>query len=198
MKSFSNLSDAELAQLIRVGDYAAFTEIYNRKCEPLLIYVSKITGNNLEEAQDILQEVFISLWKRHELISTENLQSWLYGDARKNALFHLRTAKNRDKYIAGLADYLTEVSSPLDEEIEVKELSRLIDSEIDRLPEKMREIFILSRKENLSYKEIAEKLGISDKTVKKQINNVLKIFRNRLDTGSAGLIAVFVVTLLKK
>ena len=198
MKSLSNLSDVELAYLLKGGDYAAFTEIYNRKCEPLLSYVSRITGNDLEEAQDILQEVFISLWTRHELIATDNIQAWLYGAARRNALFHLRTAKVRDKYIASLADYFTEVSSPPDEEIEVKELAKLIDSELDRLPEKMREIFILSRKENLSYKEIALKLGISDKTVKKQISNVLKIFRNRLDNKNAGLLAVFVVALFDR
>lgn len=198
MKNCGNLSDIELAHLLQDGDYNAFTEIYNRNWKNLLRYVSRIAGDDQDEAEDILQEVFISLWKRHAVLQTENLQSWLYGAARRNALFHLRTAKTRNKYIASLSDYLTEVSTNLDDEIEVKELSALIDREIDRLPHKMKEIFILSRKENLSHKEIADRLGISDKTVKKQINNVLKIFRNRLDNGSAGLIALIVINLFKE
>ncbi|WP_256006762.1 RNA polymerase sigma factor [Pedobacter deserti] len=197
MKSRGKLSDQALTQLLQRGDYAAFTEIYNRNWEPLLRYISRVTGEDNEGAQDILQEVFISLWNRHSLIVNADIKPWLYGAARRNALFHLRTAKTRHKYITNLAEYLSEVSSPLDEEFDAKELTIIIDQEIDRLPEKMREIFLLSRRQNLSYKEIAEQLNISDKTVKKQISNVLKIFRQRLDRRNAGLIAILALILFK-
>src|SRR5690606_16277594 len=62
-----------------------------------------------------------------------------------------------------------------------KELSALLDAEIENLPERMREVFLLSRKEHLSYKEIAERLNISDQTVKKQIYNSLKYLRLKID-----------------
>src|SRR5690606_17291029 len=67
------------------------------------------------------------------------------------------------------------------QDIDARALSSLIDAEIEKLPEKMRQVFVLSRKENLSYKEIAERLKISDQTVKKQISNSLKYLRLKID-----------------
>lgn len=197
MRINNKLSDQELAELIREGDYAAFTEMYNRNWENLLRFVSKIVHDE-DDAQDIVQEVFISFWKRHKEIELRNFSSWLFGAARKHALFYMRTSSNRDKYLISLASYLSEVSDSLNEQLDAKELSAFIDREIEKLPAKMKEVFILSRQGNLSYKEIATQLNISDKTVKKQINNVLKHLRVNLDEESTGMIAVTVIALFQK
>ncbi|MFC0318668.1 MULTISPECIES: RNA polymerase sigma factor [Olivibacter] len=180
------LNDQELCSLLKKEDYGAFSEIYNRNWEKILRYVSKVISIDSEDAQDVVQEIFLSLWKRKNEIQIDNLISWLYAAARKQALFHLRTNSNRKKYLLSLSEKLSEISDSLNEQLAESELAALIDREIDKLPAKMREIFILSRKENLSYKEIAEKLGISDKTVKKQINNTLKKFRIKIDADSLG------------
>ncbi|TKC04438.1 RNA polymerase sigma factor [Pedobacter frigoris] len=195
MSDYSAYSDQELAALFKEGDYSAFTEIYNRNWEGLLNYVSKITNEEHDDAQDIVQEVFVSFWNRHRHVEIANFSSWLYGAARKSALFYLRTSRNRTKYIESLAGYLTEISESPDELLIAKDLSDFIDKEIDTLPAKMKEVFILSRREHLSYKEIAQRLNISDKTVKKQISNVLKHFKLKMDEESAGLIAVTTILL---
>lgn len=194
---YKQISDAELSDLVKGSDYAAFTEIYNRNWEALLAYVSKIVAD-ASDAQDIVQEVFISFWKRHQDIELRNFSAWLYGAARKRALFYLRTANNREKYLLSLSSFLTEISDSLNEELDAKELSSFIDREILKLPVKMREVFILSRKENLSHKDIAAKLDISDKTVKKQISNVLKHFRGKMDDESIGIIALITISLFRK
>jgi len=195
--TYKQISDAALSNLVKGGDYMAFTEIYNRNWLGLLQYVSKIV-TDLSDAEDIVQEVFISFWKRHEEIELRNFSSWLYAAARKHALFYLRTSNTREKYLKSLAACLTEVSDSLNDELDAKELQVFIDREIEKLPLKMREVFILSRKEHLSHKEIAERLEISDKTVKKQIGNVLKHFRGKMDDESIGIIAVLTIALFRK
>ena len=195
--TYKQISDAALSNLVKGGDYMAFTEIYNRNWLGLLQYVSKIV-TDLSDAEDIVQEVFISFWKRHEEIELRNFSSWLYAAARKQALFYLRTSNTREKYLKSLAAFLTEVSDSLNEELDAKELQIFIDREIEKLPLKMREVFVLSRKEYLSHKEIAERLEISDKTVKKQIGNVLKHFRGKMDDESIGIIAVLTIALFRK
>ncbi|MBE9600029.1 RNA polymerase sigma factor [Pedobacter sp. MC2016-24] len=195
--TYKQISDAALSNLVKGGDYMAFTEIYNRNWLGLLQYVSKIV-TDLSDAEDIVQEVFISFWKRHKEIELRNFSSWLYAAARKQALFYLRTSNTREKYLKSLAAFLTEVSDSLNEELDAKELQVFIDREIEKLPLKMREVFILSRKEHLSHKEIAERLEISDKTVKKQIGNVLKHFRGKMDDESIGIIAVLTIALFRK
>ncbi|MNL44326.1 RNA polymerase sigma factor [compost metagenome] len=67
-------------------------------------------------------------------------------------------------------------------ELDERELTRLLQQEIDKLPAKMRQVFEMSRNQHLSHAEIAQQLGISDQTVKKQVNNALKILRSKVNT----------------
>jgi len=194
---YKDISDAELSTLVKGGDYLAFTEIYNRNWSGLLHYVSKIVSDS-SDAEDIVQEVFISFWKRHETIEWRSFSAWLYGAARKQALFYLRTSNNREKYLSSFSLFLTEVSDSLNEQLDAKELVAFIDRELEKLPPKMREVFVLSRKDQLSHKEIAQRLDISDKTVKKQIGNVLKHFRGKMDDEAIGIIAVLSIALFRK
>ncbi|MNY64348.1 RNA polymerase sigma factor [compost metagenome] len=87
------------------------------------------------------------------------------------------------KYISSISEFAEKDNCITDHLVREKELSALIEREILALPPKMREVFELSRKGNLTHKEIAVKLNISEKTVKKQVNNSLKVLRTKL--GSA-------------
>jgi RNA polymerase sigma factor (sigma-70 family) len=88
--------------------------------------------------------------------------------------------KVRSNYLSSLEDYIKKNEYSGEYRVREKQMQELIEKEITSLPPKMREVFELSRKANLNYREIAEKLNISDNTVKKQMSNALKILRSRL------------------
>lgn len=173
-------SDKELVVLLKDRDHAAFTEIYNRYSVPVLYQISQMLRDR-ESARDLLQDLFIALWNRPEHLHVEaNLRAYLYVAARNRVFDLIEKGKVRSDYLIAVARYATEVSLETLNELDERELSKIIQREIDALPPKMKEVFELSRKENLSHLEIAKKLGISDKTVKKQINKALHVLRDKV------------------
>lgn len=172
-------SEEDLLAGIQCGDYAAFTEVYTRFIEKLHLFSQKIELDNADR-EDIIQEVFSSLWLRRADLKIENLGAWLYISVRKQALYQLRKKKYRDRYIQSIVDFVTPFYDPILGVIQEKELQAYLDCQLEKLAPRAQEIFRLSRKEYLSYKEIAQRLDISEKTVRKQIQNVLKVFRYKL------------------
>lgn len=173
-------SDDRLLTLLKEDNKEAFDLIYNRYWEQLFVYVAKVIIDK-DEAKDIVQEVFVSLWfRRMNLNDIISLQAYLFTAARYRGLTYIKDNIYKDKYLASLKQFFDEECESTSQQVEASELSSWIDDEIASLPPKMKEVFILSRKENLSHKLISEKLMISDKTVKKQINNVLKHLRVKL------------------
>jgi RNA polymerase sigma-70 factor (ECF subfamily) len=172
--------DDQLLMLLKEDDKEAFDFIYNRYWGPLFIYVAKVVADK-DAAKDIVQEVFVSLWfRRMSLSDIISLRAYLFTAARYKGLTYIKDNIDKNKYLESLKLFFEGEGSSISQQMEANELSLLIDREIASLPPKMRAVFILSRKENLSHKLISEKLMISDKTVKKQINNVLKHLRLKL------------------
>ncbi len=193
---FKNLADEKLLEFIREGDdRTAFDEIFNRYWERLFMYAAKVIRDE-EEAQDIVQEVLVSLWQRRENLSIDSLSSYLYGAIRFKGLAYVRANLTRNNYLESLGYFFEEGRDLINEQLDAQELETLIRTEIDRLPPRMKEIFILSRIEQLSHKEIAERLNISDQTVKKQINLSLKLFRLILDERSGTVISLVIARFL--
>ena len=173
-------SDLELLSRVREGDESAFEAIYKRYYSLLYIHACKLLKES-DEAEDCVQEVFSGLWqKAGQLEISVSLSSYLYTSIRNRVLNRIEHKRVKDAYLFSMQRFMKEGESIIDEELRVRELTALIEKEIAALPEKMREVFELSRREELSHKEIAEKLKISDKTVKKQVSNAIKILRNRL------------------
>lgn len=180
MAALHTLSDTELIDLLQSGDQNAYTQIYDRYQGLLYIYACKITKDEIE-AEDIVQEVFFYLWdKRNTIIFNTSLPAYLYSAVRYKFFNLLDHKKVRSNYIDSFKEFIDNGSIEADYAIREKELILLIEKEILLLPSKMREIFELSRKAQLSHREIAEKLNISEKTVKNQVNNALKQLRVRL------------------
>jgi RNA polymerase sigma-70 factor (ECF subfamily) len=179
-KDFILCSDDRLLELLSEDNRKAFDLIYSRYWQLLFVYVAKVVTDR-DEAKDIVQEIFVSLWlRRANLTEIVSLKAYLLTAARYKGLNYIKDNISRGKYLESLKTFFDYGSDAVNEQMAVNELSVIIDREIENLPPKMREVFILSRKENLSHKLISEKLLISDKTVKKQINNVLKHFRLKL------------------
>jgi len=134
------------------------------------------------EAEDLVHELFVSLWlNAAEMTINVTLSAYLYR-AIKNRIFNLFAhQKVKVTHLESLQAYINAGDWQTDDQLRAKELALLIEKEVSQMPVKMREVFELSRNAGLSYKEIAERLDISDKTVKKQINNALKILRLKIN-----------------
>ncbi|QNR86727.1 RNA polymerase sigma-70 factor [Pedobacter riviphilus] len=180
MRVYGSYSDSELAFLLTQGDELAFTEIYNRFYGLLFIHASKRLNDD-EEAKDVLHQLFESLWvKRLQVAPDGNLSAYLYTSVRNRVLDVFAHQKVESKYVDSLQDYIDQDHVLTDYMVREKQMALLIEQEIDALPPKMREIFILSRKEHKSHKEIALELGLSELTVKTQVKKALRILKSRL------------------
>lgn len=182
MDNYQGYTDSALLALIADGDELAFGEVYRRYKGVLFLHARRILGND-EEGKDVLQELFTTLWIRRNSIDLKtNLSAYLYTSVRNRVFDIIAHRKVEERYIASLATFIEKGEYFTDQQLLEQELKEVIEKEIALLPPKMREVFELSRKQELSYKEIADQLHISDKTVKKQVNNALHILRKKLDT----------------
>lgn len=175
MPDYTELTDKELTTLLRsthAEGHAAFTEIYNRYWQ--MAYRSAYNILDDEEAcMDVLQDVFVWLWKNHEGQNINSIKAYLLTAVKFKMLNVIRQGKLKEKaYTIALPDEAD--PADLQSDLEVKELMRMIDDFTDKLPSQAQQIFRLSRYEQLSNKEIAIKMGLSEKTVKNQLNISLK------------------------
>lgn len=173
-------SDLQLANLLQSGDHEAYTEIYHRFKTVLYIHAyNKL--RHTEEAKDLVQDLFVWLWhNRADFHLKEQLSSYLY-KAVRNRVFRIIERKGlASGHIASIQHSIQAGNNITDHRVRENLLMAIVNREVEALPPKMKEIFLLSRQGNLSHKEIADALGIADVTVKKQINNALRILRSRL------------------
>lgn len=176
----SRIPDEDLLLLFKAGERAAYEQIYNRYWAIMYVYARKIMAD-ADDAQDIVQEVFTYLWhKGAELVIKTSLPVYLYTAVRYRIFDLLDHRKVRTDYKAYLQQFIDEGEYITDNQLREKELVAVIEREVALLPAKMREMFEMSRNEGLSHKEIAEKLGVSDLTVKKQVSNAVKILKGKL------------------
>lgn len=171
-------TDAELLQLLYQGDKTAFTCIYERYWKILFNSTYKRLKNK-EQSQDIVQAVFSDLWRRRKEVIIENLSAYLHKAVRFQ-VFKLISRK------PSLCEFLDEfdviLTSPIraDDDLLEKEILILVKLWVDALPQKRRTIFLMFVNDELSTREIAVKLGISQKTVQNQLNTAVTTLRARL------------------
>lgn len=143
----------------------------------MLVNFANFYLKNEQDSIDIVQELFKSIWeKRENLILPENPKSYLLKAIKNRCYNKLTRNKTSTNSIDYLENILIENKTPADI-LENRQTAIKIDELINKLPEKCREIFVLSRFENMSYKEIADSLDLSIKTVENQIGNALKFLR---------------------
>ncbi|WP_316794481.1 RNA polymerase sigma-70 factor [Pedobacter frigoris] len=174
------IDDEAVLNSLQLGDKEAYEHIYDKYWAIMYRHARKMLQND-EEAKDVVQEVFVMLWIKAESgVIRSPLAAFLYTATRNKILDHIKHSKVRDKYLSSLKDEMESYVEPPDATVSQRELSRQIELEINALPCKMRQVFELSRRQYRTHKEISEYLNISDKTVKKQINNALHILKSKL------------------
>lgn len=175
MIAHNTLTDQELADLLRSGDQLAFRELYNRYWSILLDSAYKRL-DSIEAAEEVVQELFVNIFvKRENLKITSSLEGYLK-NALKYKIFDIfRSQSIHNSYIDSVLNQNNVVSLTPEHNLQTKELILKIDRATQKMPEKCREVFLLSRMEQLSNKSIAEKLNISVSTVEKHISKAMNI-----------------------
>lgn len=165
---------------LKSGDKKIFEEVYRLYFSPLCFYCVRYVGD-MEEAKEIVQSIFLNLWlKRNEINISTSIKSYLYKAVQNLSLNQLQQQKTKQKYMIRKAHFPKQNSENGELKMEEEELRNEIRKAILGMPDKRREIFELSRFENLKYAQIAERLTISVKTVEAQMSKSLKYLRKVL------------------
>ncbi|WP_164111971.1 MULTISPECIES: RNA polymerase sigma factor [Sphingobacterium] len=173
------LNDVALLQEMARGSTKAYEQLYEHYFDDIYQHVFSKIGEE-EATKDIVHEIFLKLWeKRKYHNNVGNVKGYLFMITKNHILDIIARHKVLQKYYDSFRGSIG-LTEGTDHLIQEKEINRYLEEAIDALPAKMRNIFELSRKEFLSHKEIADKLDISEKTVKTQINNALKVLRKKL------------------
>lgn len=177
--------EKELVFLLRSGEVTAFEHIYTIYYDALLNYADRLL-NDSEAARDVVQQVYYKIWEGHENLDISlSIRAYLFKSVYHGSLNTLAHKKNVQKYEQEqMVDFYfsTVIQSPEAEmELWRADMTKALDEAIATLPEKCREVFILSKVEGLKNREIAEKLNISEKTVERHMSIALSRLREELD-----------------
>lgn len=155
-----------------------FTVIFRRYEANLFKFAFRLTKSE-NFAQDVVQDVFLSLWRHMDQINEiDNIESWLFKATENKVIdFFRKSALDQRIRDAIWTNMQMKSTSGMDQYLERKEFHMLIRRAIDALPEQRRLVYLLHRDEDLSYKEIAEKLNISHHTVKNHLSAAVKSIR---------------------
>jgi RNA polymerase sigma-70 factor (ECF subfamily) len=173
---------------IRKGDTKVFEELFNVYYHRLIIYAISYVEEN-QAAEDIVQEIFFSIWKNRKdsLIST-SISSYLYRAVHNRSIQYLRHKKvisdYEEKYLLKVkeAEMMYGLSGDYHySDIQYNEIEKIMNQTFDTLPEKTREIFRLSRENNTTNRKIAEAMKIDVKTVEYHISKTLRLLRHALN-----------------
>lgn len=168
------VEDAELAKRIKDGDHHAFKQFFDRYHASLLGYLKR-RGMDPEAAEDIIQNAYIFIWeKRADIDSSKSLRAFLFRIGYTRALNYFRDTAKFDGE-ADLTLHTAESSASASTELNLT--NKHLQKAIQTLPERRRAVFELCFLEDLTYRETAETLGISIKTVENQMAHALKTIR---------------------
>ena len=178
MSKFDWLTDEELNSLVHKGNDIAFRELFNRYWEKLYVAAYKVLGDEMI-CEDIVQDIFLDLLVRSSGMPIANVKAYLYKAVQFQVAGHIKKLRFLGKRGKIIENYAT--GNNIEEQMSFGEVQSILDKSIALLPRRCREVFCLSRFEDLSNKEIANKLGISVFTVETHMKKALKYLRKSLD-----------------
>lgn len=177
-------SNSELILLIQKDDRVAFYHIYERYSKRLFGFVLRYIKQK-EDAEEIVQEVFVKIWEsRNKIDAYSSFESFLFTIAYNTTISLLRKRSSEKIYLEYLKSLQQCANSPdLIDEIQYNELNNRVQTLLNELTPRQKEIFQLSREDGLSHDEIAKKLDISVNTVKKHMGNTLAFLKSQIDSS---------------
>lgn len=174
-------TDEQLLQQMADDDRQAFTMLYHRYWEDMFITAAKALRGK-EAAADVVQDVFLSFWnRRNELNIQGSFAAYLHTSVRYKCIHYIEKNITRRDYLVQFAEVIISSSAANSEiNLDLKEMQKTIDRTVAAMPPKMKEVYKLSRHQQMSHKEIAENMSISVETVKKHIHHALYLIRKAL------------------
>jgi len=175
-------SDSELFEELKKDNKMAFSILFDRYSDILFRFIQKRI-ESIPDVEDIIQEVFISMWNRRSKIEVgDSIYPYLFKAAKYEMIDWLIKSEKRNRHLDYLEinkdQYLIGTTS--EDELIAKELAKLLENEMSRMPDTMRSIFRLSRSEDMSIKDIANQLSLSEQTVKNNVSMALNRLKFKL------------------
>ncbi|MFC4219139.1 RNA polymerase sigma factor [Flagellimonas marina] len=170
-------NDQELLSRLKKGDVLAYEEIYSKYAERLFFYAMNIFKQQ-ELCEDILQNVFVHLWEKRKEHNITHLKAYLHQAVKFQIFKMLRNQRFTHEDLTRLN--IVDASLNASRKMEFDELESLVKNLVNNLSPRCREIFIMSRFEEKSNKQIAEELGLSIQSVKNQISKALKLLKEQI------------------
>lgn len=171
------------------GDEQAFDELYRRHVTDVLRLISNKIGCS-QTARELSQDIFLAIYcQREKSLEIEDFKSYLLSMAKHKIFNYYRHQLVQERYERELQRSRTFEPDPY-HPVESKELFQLLSQQIERLPPKCREVFLLSRNEHLSYKMISERLSISENTVDQHIRKALRVLRSAVSQYGGAMVAL--------
>jgi RNA polymerase sigma-70 factor (ECF subfamily) len=165
---------------IKSGDEQAFEQLFRAQYPVLCGYARKYI-NDLDQAEEIVQEMFFNFWQKKEKLEINiSVEAYLFRSVRNSCLNYLKHLKIREEHRLATTQEIKKKEQEVHDNVVALELQEKIESVIEQLPPERKKIFKMSRYEELKYKEIAEKLNLSVKTVEVQMSKALKYLRQHL------------------
>jgi len=191
-------NELSLFRDLATGDEQDFRRVFHYYNARLFPFILKVVKEE-EPARELVQDTFLKLWLHREAVSAmDNPSSWLFRVASNLAISYLRTKAARQRRdIASIQAGDTEAEQlDIESGIDAKKLQAIIDEAIDQLPDRRKEIYKLSRLAGLSHKQIAEKLQLSQSTVKNQVVDALKFIEEQIRRQTGFYIPLFVLSVI--
>jgi len=183
--------DIELVERLQKGDVEAFDLIYEKYSGKLYAFGLKYLKST-EEAEELVQSVFLKLWENYKILKKElSFKSYLFTIAYNDICKLFRKRNYRQKFIDDTLYENSQFSSEIEEGIDYHSVLEQVEQIVNKLPEKQKTIFLKSRKEGKSTKEIAEEVGLSPGTVDNYVSESLKFIRRRLRNENMPVLLLF-------
>lgn len=191
MQNINGFQEKELIARFIDGDKTAFELLFHFYYPGLVVYSSQFISDYVE-AEEIVQEFFVGLWqKQNKIIPCDSLKNYFFSSVRNKSLNFLKHKKIEEKYYNQMIELSKHHLAYEPDLYVISELQEKIRTVINLLPEKCRDIFIMSRLRGLKNDEIALELNISKRTVETQISNAIKVLRVELKDYFGVLIFLF-------
>ncbi|WMX16173.1 MULTISPECIES: RNA polymerase sigma-70 factor [unclassified Aureispira] len=169
-----------MSQLVQINSQREFQEIYHRHFNGLANYAYSVLKDK-DAAKDVVQDVFLDLWNKRETLSIKtSLEAYLIRAVKFKSIDFIRKDKTKQQYVANMTPSGVPQTESDDGDERNEDRKKQLSYAIAQLPAKCRQVFLLSRVNGYTYKEIAEEMDISAKTVENQISRALKLLRQKL------------------
>ncbi|PTS95361.1 hypothetical protein DBR11_21490 [Pedobacter sp. HMWF019] len=188
--NYKDTSDEDLVVAVNGDSMEAFEELYDRYWSKLYLAAQKRIHSN-EHAEEMVQDFFTHLWfNRKKLVLKKNFSTYAFTAIRYQVLNFIDKENVRRNYMDHLSANVASFDNSTEETVFLHNLHESIEREVNRLPEKCRMVFNLSRNAQKNNKEIADEMDISEKTVEKHLTKAIKRLRVSLND------ALFLIVLL--